>query len=71
MKNLLLPSAAVMFLMFLLSPPFFLIPQAAAKERVRMAGVSRDLEMALAELDFINEKKRAAREFEDHKLYLR
>lgn len=41
------------------------------KERIRINGVIRDLEVEMVEQDFINEKKMSAREFEDHKDFLR
>ena len=42
--------------------------EAVHKERKRVNAVVRDLEMDMAEKDFILEKKAAAREFEDHKV---
>ena len=38
------------------------------RERQRVNAIVRDLEMDMAEQDFIMEKKAAAREFEEHKV---
>lgn len=45
--------------------------EAAYKERLRINTIIRDLEIEMVEQDFVNEKKSAVREFEDHKIYLR
>lgn len=41
------------------------------RERMRINTVVRELELEMAEQDYINEKKASAREFEDKKVYLR
>ncbi|TRY73269.1 hypothetical protein TCAL_01939 [Tigriopus californicus] len=41
------------------------------KERKRVNTIIRDLEVEMVEQDFVNEKKMAAQEFEDQKVFLR
>ena len=41
------------------------------RERKRINNIIRDLEVDMVEQEFIHEKKSAAREFEEHKVYLR
>jgi len=43
----------------------------AYKERMRINAVVKELELEMAEQDYLNEKKNSAREFEDKKVYLR
>ena len=41
------------------------------RERMRICAVIRDLETDMIEQDFLNEKRSAAREFEEQKVFLR
>ena len=41
------------------------------RERMRICAVIRDLEVDMVEQDFMNEKRSAAREYEEQKVYLR
>uniref|UniRef100_A0A0K2TT56 Sin3 histone deacetylase corepressor complex component SDS3 n=1 Tax=Lepeophtheirus salmonis TaxID=72036 RepID=A0A0K2TT56_LEPSM len=41
------------------------------KERMRVNDIVRDLEIEMVEQDYVNEKKAAVREFEEHKVFLR
>ena len=41
------------------------------RDRIRVNDIIRDLEVEMVEQEFINEKKSAAREFEEHKVFLR
>ena len=45
--------------------------EATYRERMRITTVIRDLEVDMVEQDFINEKRSAAREFEEQKVFLR
>ena len=45
--------------------------EASHKERVRVNAVIRELEEEMVEQDFVNEKKASAREYEEHKVFLR
>lgn len=45
--------------------------EATYRERMRISGVIHDLEFDMVEQDYINEKRSAAREFEEQKVFLR
>lgn len=45
--------------------------EAQHRERQRVNDIIRDLEMEMVDREFFREKKAAAREFEEHKVYLR
>ena len=45
--------------------------EATYKERARVNQVVRELEIEMVEQEFINEKRMSAREYEDHKVFLR
>ncbi len=45
--------------------------EATYRERKRVSEVIREIESDMVEHEFLREKKSAAREFEDHKVYLR